>query len=57
MSVYYQNVLDAIKHNVITVQNPDLDKGFRTKIMVIITMDVHSREIVNGLIEDRIKKP
>jgi len=39
------------------VQNPDLEKGFRRKVMVIITMEVHSRDVVGNLIEAKIRKP
>jgi dynein heavy chain len=39
------------------VQNPDLEKGYRRKVMVIITMEVHSRDVVEKLIDLKIRKP
>jgi dynein heavy chain len=57
MNQYLQIVLDGINNLVKIVQNPDLDKGYRRKVMVIITMEVHSREIVDELIKEKVRKP
>ena len=46
MNVYYQQVLDGITDCVKIVQNPDLEKGYRRKVMVVITMEVHSRDVI-----------
>ena len=56
MQVYYNDVLAGIKNQIKIVQNPDLEKGFRRKVMVIITMDVHSRDVIELLIENKIRK-
>jgi dynein heavy chain len=57
MNVYYQSILDGIINCVKIVQNPDLEKGYRRKVMVIITMEVHSRDVVLNLIKEKIRKP
>jgi dynein heavy chain len=34
----------------------DLDKPLRQKIMVLITMDTHSRDVVDRLINENVRK-
>jgi dynein heavy chain len=57
MSVYLEEILAGITNCVRIVQNPDLEKGYRRKVMVIITMEVHSRDVVGNLIREKVRKP
>jgi len=48
MQKCYDNQLDDLKGLIMMVQG-DLTKQVRTKIMCMITMDAHSRDIIEGL--------
>ncbi|GMH57655.1 hypothetical protein TL16_g02438 [Triparma laevis f. inornata] len=50
---YYNTCLSRLESLIKLVQG-DLKKGDRTKIIVLITIDVHSRDVVEGLIAKRV---
>jgi len=51
----YENQVKALKGLVMMVQG-DLEKRVRQKIMCLITMDAHSRDIINKLVDEGVKK-
>jgi dynein heavy chain len=51
----YTNQVGALKELVMMVQG-DLEKRVRQKIMCLITMDAHSRDIIQKLVDEDVKK-
>jgi dynein heavy chain len=52
----YDNQVDLLKELIFMVQG-DLTPGMRQKIMCMITMDAHSRDIIEKLRDEGVKKP
>jgi len=48
--------IDSLTELIKMVQG-DLSKPMRQKIMCIITLDAHSRDVVIKLIEEHVRKP
>lgn len=55
MKEYSEKQIDQLKE-LIRLTQTKLNKSDRTRVMVCITMDAHSRDIVLGLIRDEIKE-
>lgn len=53
MKDYYDKQVDQLNHLIKAVQG-DLNKKLRTKIMNLITIDVHARDIVDKLINENV---
>ena len=53
MKDYAKRQNDSLMHLIGMIQG-DLDKNLRTKISTICTIEVHSRDIVAGLIKDKV---
>ena len=51
----YSDQVGALKGLVMMVQG-DLEKRVRQKIMCLITMDAHSRDIIQKLVDEDVKK-
>ena len=56
MNQCYENQVDLLKELISMVQG-DLTPGMRQKIMCMITMDAHSRDIIEQLRDQGVKKP
>jgi len=56
MANYHEEVLKSIDNCIKMVQDVTITKGFRRKIMVVITMDVHSRDVVGRLVANKVRK-
>lgn len=55
MKVCWDKQLDDLKGLIMMVQG-DLTKSVRTKIMCMITMDAHSRDIIEGLYNSGVSR-
>ena len=60
IKVYYQSSHERLTEMIKFVQSPldspNGDKALRTKLMVLITVDTHNRDIVDVLIKDNVRK-
>jgi len=56
MAKYHKNILSGIDNCIKIVQDVTITKGFRRKIMVVITMEVHSRDVVGRLVANKVRK-
>lgn len=56
MKTYYKESVENLT-NLIKMVQGDLDKPLRQKIMCLITMDTHSRDVIDKLITESVKKP
>ena len=60
IKIYFQNsqkrVTELIKFVQAPLESPNGDKALRTKLMVLITMDTHNRDIVDVLIKENVRK-
>lgn len=54
MSDFLTKSIDELKELIITVRG-DLDRPLRQKLMCLITLDTHSRDVVSRLIDEKVK--
>lgn len=50
----YEGIVKRINQLIFKVRDPNLTKEIRNKIITIITIDVHSRDVVENLIKKNI---
>jgi len=50
----YENIVKRINLLIKKVRNPNLTKEIRNKIITIITIDVHSRDVIEKLLKKNI---
>jgi len=55
MKTYYKSMVDQLT-SLIKLSQGDLTKPERQKVMVLITQDSHSRDIIEKLINENVRK-